>query len=126
MLVADPGEVRRIETAGDAHQCRPQPAMDQRDLAVEETADEHVGRIANCRQNVVDETAAWMRPPVPGDGLAEDGFDEARRAPFRRREDDAFALDELEGIVALHGLGRALLLDPRIRDDLPPLRRLAL
>lgn len=80
----------------------PEAAVDEGDLAVDETADEDILSLANCPCELEDLVAPRMRPPTPANGSARDGDGERRDWTGRRFEDDAVLAHELCGLTKSH------------------------
>ena len=70
------------ETGGEPNKQRPELAMNQRDLAIDEAANEHLLGIGDGFEDCEDVVALSVRPPTALDCLADDALCEARDRSF--------------------------------------------
>src|SRR5262249_43930393 len=92
---------------GAAHDCRPETFVHERDLAVDQAADEDLRSIADGSRQAENDARLRVRPPVAAYTLAGDCVDQRRDlAAPRRFADDAVALDERERLLQGHDAGR--------------------
>jgi hypothetical protein len=82
------------ETRREPNERWPEPTMNQRDLAIDETANEHLLGIGDGLKDCEDVMALRVRPPTALDWLADDGLCEARDRSFGRHQDNAVFPDE--------------------------------
>src|SRR5205809_6027773 len=78
--------------------------MNQGDFAADEPAHENVLGVGDRAKDRVDVPALWMCPPAALDGLADDGFGEARDRSLRGSEDDAVYPDERQRLLGSRAL----------------------
>ena len=89
---------------GEPNQRRPESAMNERDLSVNESADENLIRLGNRFEDLEDVMTPWVCPPTPGDRFTNDGFSEPGCRTFGRNENDTVLPDKGQRIFS----GRAL------------------
>jgi len=70
------------ETRREPNKQGPEPAMNQRDFAIDEAANEHSLGICDGLKDCEDVMALRVRPPTALDWLADDGLCEARDRAF--------------------------------------------
>jgi len=101
VLVPDLGQLLGHEAVGESNQRRPEPAMNQRDLAVEEPTHEDLLGFGDGFQDGVDVVAPRVRPPTAFDGFADDGLGETRRGSLRRSQHDTMLPDKGQGFLSI-------------------------
>jgi len=102
VLFRDLGETVRRQAAGEPDERGPQATMNERDLATDQLADEHVAAVGDVRGGAEDLLSFRVAPPASTDALAGHELGEVGHAAARGPEDDAFALDEGEGLSRVH------------------------
>lgn len=88
---------------GEPSQSWPQPPVDQRYLAIDEAASEHVRGGADRAQDGEDVVALRVPPPAPANWLARDGRSERGHRSSPRLKNHAISLNELQRLVGSHG-----------------------
>jgi hypothetical protein len=77
VLLSDFGQLLRRETAREPNQRRPEPTMNQGDLAIDEPTHKDLLRLGDRSKDCVDVMALRMCPPTALDWFAGDGLGEA-------------------------------------------------
>src|SRR6266478_8559890 len=78
VLLSDLGQLLGREAAGEPNQRWPEPAMNQRDFAIDEPANKDLLGFENCFKDGVDVMILRVRPPTALDWFADDGLGEER------------------------------------------------
>lgn len=104
VLVPDLSQLLRGETAGDPNQRRPEPTVNQGDLAIDEPTNKDLIGFGNGSNDCVDLTTLRVCPPATFDWFADDGFREARSGPLGGNEDDAIFSDECQRLLSREAL----------------------
>jgi hypothetical protein len=102
VLVPDLGKLILWKPRSEFHQRWPQPAVDIRDLIVDQFADQYVGAVTNSLGHPEYLVAFRMHPPATSDRPASDLFRKARNRPSRRLEHDAVTLDKCHSLFGVH------------------------
>lgn len=89
---------------GEPNQRRPESAMNERDLSVNESADENLIRLGNRFEDLEDVMTPRVCPPAPGDRFTDDGFGESGYRTFGRNENDTVLPDKGQRIFSGHAL----------------------
>lgn len=96
------GETFGGEVIGHANQRRPQSAVDERDLAPDEAADQHVGGFTYEAQGRIDFVALNVPPPTASNRFSSDHFGQPRYRALGRRQHDTVLLNEAERFFPVH------------------------
>jgi len=94
VLLTDLGQLLRRKPVGKANQRRPQPAMNQSHLAIDQATDKDQLGSSNGSQNCVDVMTLRVRPPTTLDCSTHDGLGQARSSSLGRNEDDTMFAHE--------------------------------
>ena len=78
MLFTDLGQLLRREAVGEPDQRRPESAMNQGDLAIDEPADEDMLGFGDSFEDCEDLVTLRVCPPATLDGFTDDGLGETR------------------------------------------------
>ena len=78
VLLSNLSKLLGREALGEPNQRRPEPAMNQGDLAIDEPADKDLLGFGDGCKDCVDVMTLRVRPPAAVDGFADDGLGEAR------------------------------------------------
>jgi len=89
VLLSNLRELLGREAFRQPDQYRPQPSMNQRDLAIDEPANENVLGFADRGENGEDPATLPMRPPAALDRFTHDRFCEPGSISLRRSQHDA-------------------------------------
>jgi hypothetical protein len=92
----------RGETRRKLHERRPQSAMHERHLTLDEPADQHLVALRNGVRYPIDLFSFGMSPPTAANRLTCDGRREARYRSSRCLQYDAVSLDECEALLRSH------------------------
>jgi hypothetical protein len=96
------------EAMFESHQCRPEPAVHQSYLALNEPAHQQIARslyLAQYGENLV---ARRVRPPAAADRRADDGLHQARRRTLARHEHGTLRLDKRQRGCGIHHGGECI------------------
>ncbi len=105
VLLANLGQPCARQPVGQPHEGRPQPAVHERQLAVDEAADEEFARLGEPRQLAEDLLALRVTPPAAADWPAGNELSDVRGDALGGDQDDAVAASEAENAVGAHARG---------------------
>lgn len=94
MDLAHACQTRSRQAIRRPYERRPQPPMDERDLALDEAAHENIIAVADGACHGEDLAAFRMRPPVTANRRARDGLGQRRHRSTRGFENDAVLPNE--------------------------------
>lgn len=103
VLFVYPGELLRSEATRRSDQRRPQTAMYQRHVLVDEAAYEDLWRVTQFSQHGEYLPAVSVGPPAAADRLAGDDLRHPRDRSLRGNEDDTLLPNERQCLGELHG-----------------------
>lgn len=86
MDITNGGETCCVESIGKADQGRPDAAVNEGDLAVQEAAGQHVWGGPQKARDSKNAVGGWVRPPAPLDGLAGDELGDTGNGAMGRFE----------------------------------------
>lgn len=89
------------EPIRDPDKSRPEPTMDKRDLAVDETGRYHVGGTEHLVDDIEDLVTGPVPPPAAPDRLARDELGEIRDQALGRLQHDSLVTHPLERLQSL-------------------------
>jgi hypothetical protein len=92
----------------ESHQCRPEPAVHQRYLALDEPAPQQIARSLYLAQYGENLMARRVRPPAAADRPTCDGFHQARRRTLARHEHRTVRLDKRQSGCGIHHGGKCI------------------
>ena len=98
MHLDDHGEPLAPELVRESHQSRPQSAMHEGELAVEERKATHVIRVGDHFERGEYLAPAPVAPPAPANRLARDRFSDVRHRSTRGGQHDAVLLDKCDWV----------------------------
>ena len=104
VLLNDLRKLPGRKAPGEPNQRRPKSAMNERDLSINESADENLIRLGNRFEDLEDVMTPWVCPPAPGDRFTDDGFGEPGYRTFGRNENDTVLPDKGQRIFSGHAL----------------------
>jgi hypothetical protein len=96
MNLAHPRKMIRWQPGRRSDQSRPQPPMDKRDLALDETAHQDIVAIPDEARHREDLVTFRMRPPATPNRLSSDNLSKRRDRPLRSLEYDTVLTNERE------------------------------
>jgi hypothetical protein len=102
VLLTDLREPWAREAMFESHQWRPEPAVHQSYLALDEPAHQQIARSLQLAQYGENLMARRVRPPAAADRPAYDHFHQARRRTFARHEHGTVRLDKSQRSGGIH------------------------
>lgn len=96
MHVAHLRKVIRWKPARGPDKSGPQPPVDKRDLALDETTNEDIIAVADSSRHHEDLVTLRMRPPAASNWLSSDRLGKRRHRPLRGLEYDPVLANEIE------------------------------
>jgi hypothetical protein len=104
MYLADGGEELWVELVGQVDQRGPETSVNKSDLAVEQTACEHLWRGAEKTGYSEDAMTGWVGPPAAANLLSSNELGHVGNGAMGRLEQDACVAQQLEHFGVSHGL----------------------
>lgn len=89
VLLVELSEATASDPIRQPHDGRPKPAVNERDLAVDEAGHEDVGGVAESARCEKDLVPGWVAPPTASDRFSGDEFGDARERSMGRLQQDA-------------------------------------
>lgn len=102
MFLANCREFRLVKQIRQPYDGRPETPMNIGHLPIQQTADEHIGGIADCASRPEDRTPLFMAPPAATDWLTSYCLSQIGARSFRGFKQNALLFDELNRIVYFH------------------------
>lgn len=109
VFVPNLGQLLLLKTGRQLDQRRPQPAVDVRDLAVHELADQDLLALTERLCHTKDFVALRVAPPATSDRAACNGFSEAWNWPARGLKHYSMPLHERQPFCRIHVIPRGKL-----------------